>query len=116
MSARAVLRTAPRAGVADLHRAGVQADADGLARAEGDEPSPAASAQATDFQQHLERALARIAEPYRSIVMLREIQDLKYEEISGAMDLPLNTVKVYLHRARKMLRTQLMEVTQRELV
>ena len=58
--------------------------------------------------------MSRIAEPYRSIVILREVQELKYEEISGAMNLPLNTVKVYLHRGRKMLREQLSEVMHRE--
>ena len=34
---------------------------------------------------------------------MRDIQDMKYDVIAQAMDLPLNTVKVYLHRARKML-------------
>ncbi len=84
-----------------------QAPEDGLNDALGDDPTPEAEAEAADFQQHLTRALTRLAEPYRSIVILREVQDMKYEEISGAMDLPLNTVKVYLHRARKMLRSAL---------
>jgi DNA-directed RNA polymerase specialized sigma24 family protein len=39
--------------------------------------------------------------------VLREVQDYKYEEISELLNLPLNTVKVYLHRARKMLRIAL---------
>lgn len=84
-----------------------QAPEDGLDHALDDGLTPDAEAEAADFQRHLTRALARLAEPYRSIVILREVQDMKYEEISGAMDLPLNTVKVYLHRARKMLRTEL---------
>ena len=75
-----------------------------------DEPRPDAHAEASDFEGHLGRALAQIPDPYRSIVILREVQELKYEEISGAMDMPLNTVKVYLHRGRKMLRKHLSEV------
>ena len=39
---------------------------------------------------------------------------MKYNEIGETLDLPLNTVKVYLHRARKMLRDQLKEVYHRE--
>jgi RNA polymerase sigma-70 factor (ECF subfamily) len=71
------------------------------------EPGPGAAVEAADFRRHLERALREIAEPYRSIVILREVQDFKYEEISEALDMPLNTVKVYLHRGRRMLREQL---------
>ena len=89
-------------------------DTDALGYTPGTNPTPDACAEAADFQGHLERALTRIAEPYRSIVILREVQELKYEEISGAMNLPLNTVKVYLHRGRKMLREQLSEVMHRE--
>ncbi len=87
---------------------------DALAEPYAEGPLPDARAEAADFQRLLRRALARLAEPYRSIVILREVQELKYEEISGAMDLPLGTVKGYLHRGRKMLREQLREVMHRE--
>ena len=90
------------------------ADTDAVGYAVGGEPTPEAYAEAADFQGHLGRALSRIAEPYRSIVILREIQELKYDEISEALGLPLNTVKVYLHRARKTLRKLLSEVIHRE--
>ena len=82
--------------------------------AHGSNPLPDTNAESSDFREHLQRALEELAEPYRSIVILREIQELKYQEIAEALDLPLTTVKVYLHRARKMLRNQLHEVLQRE--
>lgn len=91
-------------------------DTDGVARAEGDTTSPAEHVEEGDFYRRLQAALDQLNEPYRSIVILRELQELKYEEICGAMDLPLNTVKVYLHRGRKMLREQLKEVMYRETV
>ena len=78
--------------------------------------SPTDRLETADETQLVEAALDTIAEPYRSIVILREIQDLTYEEISAAMDMPLNTVKVYLHRGRKMLREQLSEVLESERV
>ena len=76
--------------------------------------SPEQDAEFSDFQVHLKRALDTLAEPYRSIVIMREIDEMKYSEIGEALELPLNTVKVYLHRARKMLRDQLKEVFHRE--
>lgn len=76
--------------------------------------SPADRLERLDDVAWIETAIRRVPEPYRSLLILREIQDLKYEEISGAMNLPINTVKVYLHRGRKMLRAQLREVTDRE--
>lgn len=60
-----------------------------------------------EFRDALESALATLEEPYRSIVVMREIQEMKYAEIVDAVDMPLNTVKVYLHRGRKMLREAL---------
>ena len=65
---------------------------------------PDAALEGSDLRSRLQEALHELSEPYRSIVILREIQDLSYAEISGALNLPLTTVKVYLHRGRKMLR------------
>lgn len=87
---------------------------DGLNRAKDPSPSPSAHAEASDFRAHLEQALDEVDEPYRSVVILREIQHLKYREISEALDMPMNTVKVYVHRGRKKLRKQLAEVIEHE--
>lgn len=80
------------------------------------ERSPADEAESGDERSVVMAALDELSEPYRSIVILREIEGLKYEEISGAMDMPLNTVKVYIHRGRKQLRTVLEERIDRERV
>ena len=98
------------------YRKVVATDTDNVALAAGDMLLPDAVTEGRLFQAHLKQALDHLHEPYRSIVILREIQEMKYEEICGALDLPLNTVKVYLHRARKMLRKQLSEVLHRETV
>ena len=74
-------------------------------------PGPQSQAEGAEFRDRLEAALAKLPEPHRSIVILREIQGLAYDEIAAAVDRPLNTVKVYLHRGRKMLREQLREET-----
>jgi RNA polymerase sigma-70 factor (ECF subfamily) len=82
-------------------------DTEGLSRAESERPLPDTRTEISDFEDHLNAALDQIDEPYRSVVVLREIQELKYQEIADALDMPLNTVKVYIHRGRKKLRTQL---------
>jgi RNA polymerase sigma-70 factor (ECF subfamily) len=69
--------------------------------------TPDEETEAREFRRHLERALDELDEPYRSIVVLREIEDLPYQDIADALDLPLNTLKVYLHRARRRLRDAL---------
>jgi len=82
-------------------------DTEGLSRAESQRPLPDTSTEVSDFEDHLDAALDKIDEPYRSVVVLREIQELKYQEIADALDMPLNTVKVYIHRGRKKLRKRL---------
>jgi RNA polymerase sigma-70 factor (ECF subfamily) len=93
------------------YRALVAPDPEGesMARVASSAPGPAVAVETADFQAHLQRALQELAEPYRSIVILREVQDLKYEEIAAALGLPLNTIKVYLHRGRRKLRDRLRE-------
>ncbi|MCP3957978.1 MAG: sigma-70 family RNA polymerase sigma factor [bacterium] len=73
-------------------------------------PGPQARAEASDFRQHLRLALEQLADPMRSIVILREVQGLKYQEICEVLDVPLTTVRVYLHRGRRRLREQLRDV------
>lgn len=72
-------------------------------------PDPRENAHSNELRQQIQKALTGIEEPYRSIVILREINDMSYKEISEQLDIPLNTIKVYLHRGRKMLRERLQE-------
>jgi RNA polymerase sigma-70 factor (ECF subfamily) len=58
----------------------------------------------------LKRAIAGLKEPYRSLVVLRDVNQHSYEEVAGMLELSLAQVKTYLHRARKQLREQLAEV------
>ena len=58
----------------------------------------------------LKATINGLREPYRSLVVLRDIQQHSYAEVAGALELSLPQVKTYLHRARKQLREQLAEV------
>jgi len=73
--------------------------------------NPETDLERLDLRRQIETALQQIEEPYRTIVILREIQDMSYEQIGAAMAMPLNTIKVYLHRGRRMLRDQIREKT-----
>ncbi len=57
-----------------------------------------------------------LPENLRSIFVLYELHGLKYREISKALDLPINTVKVYLMRARKKLQEELKYYERQEVI
>ncbi len=73
------------------------------------EDDPEQALRRRDLEQALLRALANEAEPYRTIALLREVQEMSYQEIAEVTALPLNTVKTYLHRVRRRLRGALAE-------
>ncbi|MCS1350431.1 RNA polymerase sigma factor [Mechercharimyces sp. CAU 1602] len=58
----------------------------------------------TDVTQDLQAAINRLPDPQRVIVVLRHVQDYSYQEIANTLDLPLNTVKSHLFRARNQLK------------
>jgi len=72
-------------------------------------PGPETRARASELGSIINQALADLSEPYRSTVVLREIQGRTYDEIADILNMPLNTVRVTLHRGRRMLREMLRE-------
>ena len=66
--------------------------------------------EAREIGTAIERAIARLRPEYRSCIMLRHIEGRSYEEIAATLDLPLGTVKTYIHRARNELRAALQDV------
>ena len=73
-------------------------------------PGPMQGAERWELGNWLKHSINGLTEPYRSLVVLRDIQQHSYEEVANVLDLSLPQVKVYLHRARKQLREQLAEV------
>jgi RNA polymerase sigma-70 factor (ECF subfamily) len=60
-----------------------------------------------DHKKLLERALSRLSETQRMLVLLKDQQGYSYEEISGITGLNVVQVKVYLHRSRLQLKNYL---------
>src|SRR3954453_257741 len=55
----------------------------------------------------IEQAIGSLRPEQRACIMLRPVEDRSYEEIAATLDLPLGTVKTYIHRARHELRKAL---------
>ncbi|HHO52621.1 MAG TPA: sigma-70 family RNA polymerase sigma factor [Deltaproteobacteria bacterium] len=77
-------------------------------------PGTDAPLHAREAGELLQRALAQLDEEQRHIVVLRDVQDLSYEEISDILELPRGTVKSRLHRARSQLAAVLSRRISRE--
>jgi RNA polymerase sigma-70 factor (ECF subfamily) len=60
--------------------------------------------QAKELGGEIERAIAQLRPEYRACILLRHVDGRAYEEIAEMLDLPLGTVKTYIHRARNELR------------
>ena len=69
--------------------------------------SPLAELEARELGTSIERAIGQLRPEYRSCILLRHVEGLAYEEIAQMLDLPLGTVKTYIHRARHELRDML---------
>ena len=64
------------------------------------EPDPERRARATQLLDRIEAALEKLPEHYRVVVWLRDGEDLSYQEIADALDVPIGTVRSRLARAR----------------
>ena len=63
-----------------------------------------------DLKKILDKALAQLDEQARALVLLKDYEGYRYEEIAKITGLTETQVKVYLHRARKILKTYLVSV------
>lgn len=60
-----------------------------------------------NLPQALNKAISQLPEKYRIAFVLRDVQELPYEEVAKILDVPLGTVKSRVNRARLMLREKL---------
>ena len=66
--------------------------------------TPFESAAQSELKARLERALAEVAEPFRTAVILRDIEGFAYEEMAEILQVSLGTVKSRIVRGRTALR------------
>lgn len=70
-------------------------------------PRPDLQLEGAEMEQVLQAAIADLDEEQRILVILRDVEELSYEEICAITELPEGTVKSRLHRARMALRKKL---------
>ena len=56
------------------------------------------------LREMLLESIQALDEPFRSLLIMRDIQGMSYADIQGALELSESQVKVYLHRGRRKLR------------
>ncbi len=73
---------------------------------------PGAETSQVIINEELEEAIEKLPELQKKIIIMYEIQELKYREISDILDIPINSVKVNIFRARKTLQKLLQHYKQ----
>jgi len=66
---------------------------------------PVEYAERQEVQAAVKRAINRLPDEYRVVVILRDLEGLTYQEIASSLHTTLGTIKSRLHRARQALRT-----------
>ena len=61
------------------------------------------------LDDQITRALQRLPEDFRTVVLLCDVEGFTYEEIANMLDVPIGTIRSRLHRGRNLLRVELEE-------
>lgn len=80
------------------------------------ESNPHAKTHIKMMTSKVKEAIERLPDKLKSVFVLYEIQGLKYREIGKALEMPINTVKVYLLRARQKLQEELKDYGTQEVL
>jgi len=74
---------------------------------ENQDDGPEATAIRREALGEVVAAMAELPAAYRAALTLRHMQQLSYQEVADALEIPLGTVKTHLHRARAALKVRL---------
>jgi len=99
-------RIAANAALDSLRRERPSADLDSLPLADAS-AGPEESTEEHERTMRVRRAIARLSPPLRMVLILREYQELSYQEIAETLDIPTGTVMSRLNTARSQLRLEL---------
>jgi RNA polymerase sigma-70 factor, ECF subfamily len=71
--------------------------------------TPESILMSTTTQQNIQAALERLPPAYREVILLCDVEEMKYREIADVLEVPVGTVMSRIARARKLLRGMLAE-------
>lgn len=72
---------------------------------ESSHSKPVSQLMSKQMSAWLSAAIEKLKEPYRSLIILADLQQRSIKEVAGSLGLNENQAKVYIHRGRKQLRT-----------
>ncbi len=70
-------------------------------------PTPEHRAEVSKLRVALERAVDELPFPYRTVLVMRDVQHMSSREVAETLELEVGAVRVRLHRARAMMRQSL---------
>jgi RNA polymerase sigma-70 factor (ECF subfamily) len=71
---------------------------------------PEDDVESLELQELIQKEISKLPEKYRTVIVLKYIEELSLNEISEILDIPLGTVKTRIHRGPEALRKQLRHV------
>lgn len=88
-------------------QSGEHEDLDGYSMLPGDDRTPESEVLLSETQQLVHRAIESLPPKYKSVAVLRYLQDLSLQEIADVLGIPVTTVKTRVHRAREFMRRKI---------
>lgn len=85
-----------------------QEEGDRMEQFASQQRSPEQQVADAELRSLLEQSILGLPDAYRSVYVLREVEQMSIDEVSRILDLSESTVKVRLHRARRALRKMIM--------
>lgn len=84
---------------------------EGVAERNNESASPAQYAEQADLVSKAKKIMDQLPETQKLVMHLRDIEELTYDEIAETLQISLDQVKISLHRARKAVREQMLQLT-----
>ncbi|MHA0858098.1 RNA polymerase sigma factor SigW [Paenibacillus sp. CMAA1364] len=80
---------------------------DGYSILPGDDRTPESEVLLSETKQIVYKAIESLPVKYKSVMILRYLQEMSLQEISDVLDMPVTTIKTRVHRGREFLRKSL---------
>jgi RNA polymerase sigma-70 factor, ECF subfamily len=106
----------PTADLREIDAMDEQGEARVIFLPSGRQDNPESSVARAEVRRLLERAVDQLPDPFRSVFVMRDIEEMSVEETASQLGLRPETVKTRLHRARRLLRQALNETLASTLV
>jgi len=87
---------------------GYEEEPEEVLKLSADEPSR--ELENAEASEMIKAIIARLKEPYKSAIILRDLEGMTYEESSEITGLTINALRVNLSRARKMVREEMIKI------